>query len=41
MVSECKPPLRNLESNTMGDLLDWAVYAANRFNRCQMAALNK
>lgn len=39
VVSECKPPLTHLEGNTMGDLLEWAVYAAGRFNRCRAAAL--
>ncbi len=41
MLTECKPPLRPLEANTMGDLLNWSVYAANRFNRCRTAALNE
>ncbi len=28
-----------LDGETMGDLLNWAVYAAGRFNRCSAAAL--
>jgi len=39
VVSECRPPLSQLEGNSMGDLLEWAVYAAGRFNRCRAAAL--
>lgn len=36
---ECGPKLRPFEGRDMGDLLQWAVYSANRFNRCREAAL--
>ena len=39
VIAECKPPLRPLDGDTMGDLLNWAVYAAGRFNRCSAAAM--